>query len=199
MLIDQRASGTSDGSVISFGINERHDAVAWARFAVEHFGPDVKLALGGVSMGAATALLAAGEELPENVVCIMGDCGYSSAKEIITKVIGEMHLPPKIFYPLVRLSGRLFGGFDIEETSPIDAMSRCTKPVIFIHGDNDKFVPHTMSEDMYAVCKSKKKLVLIPGVGHGMAYPHAPEAYISALADFERECDGFPLGGTEFR
>lgn len=191
MLIDQRASGTSEGSVISFGINERHDAAAWARFAVEHFGPDVRLALGGVSMGASTAVLAAGEQLPENVLCIMADCGYSSAKEIIKKVIGEMKLPVKLFYPLVRLSGRLFGGFDIEETSPLEALSRCKTPVIFIHGDNDAFVPHTMSEEMYAACPTKKKLTIISGAGHGIAYPHNPEGYVSALAEFERECNGF--------
>ena len=197
MLIDQRASGKSDGSVISFGINERRDAVLWARFAAEHFGRDARLMLGGVSMGAATAVLAAGEELPENVVCIMADCGYSSAKEIIKKVIGEMHLPPAVFYPLVRLAGKLFGGFDLEETSPIEALSRTKIPVIFIHGTNDDFVPHLMSEEMYAACPTVKKLVLIDGAGHGIAYPHAPEEYISALAEFERECGGFPLGGAE--
>lgn len=196
MLIDQRASGASEGSVISFGINERHDAVAWANFAVEHFGPDVRLALGGVSMGASTVVLAAGEELPENVVCIMADCGYSSAREIIRKVIGEMKLPVGIFYPLVRLAGKIFGGFDIEETSPLEALSRCKVPVIFIHGDNDDFVPHTMSEEMYASCQTKSKLVLISGAGHGIAYPVNPEAYVGALADFERECDGFKLKNT---
>lgn len=191
MLIDQRASGRSDGSVISFGINERHDAVAWAKFAAEHFGPDVPLALGGVSMGAATVALAAGEELPDNVVCVMADCGYSSAREIIKKVIGEMHLPVGIFYPLVRLSGRIFGGFDIEETTPLQAVSRSKKPIIFIHGDYDKFVPHTMSEQMYAVCPTPKKLAIISGAGHGIAYPYSPQEYIGALADFERECGGF--------
>ena len=191
MLIDQRAHGTSEGSVISFGINERHDAVAWANFAVRHFGPDVRLILGGVSMGAATVLLAAGEHLPPNVLCIMADCGYSSAKEIIKKVIGKMHLPAWLFYPLVRLSGKLFGGFDIEETSPADAMSRCTKPIIFIHGDNDDFVPHTMSEAVYELCPTKKSIKLISGAGHGIAYPHSPEEYVGALAEFEKSLGGF--------
>ena len=151
MLVDQRASGHSDGHVISFGVNERRDAVAWARFATEHFGEGARLALGGVSMGASTVLLAAGEsDLPDSVVCIMGDCGYSSASEIIKKVIAGMKLPVGLLYPLVRLSGIIYGGFDVESASPIDAMARCRRPVILLHGDNDKFVPHTMSEAIYA-------------------------------------------------
>ncbi len=191
MLIDQRAHGRSEGSVISFGINERHDAVAWANFAVRHFGPDVRLILGGVSMGAATVLLAAGEKLPDNVLCIMADCGYSSAKEIIKKVIGEMHLPSGLLYPFVKLSAKLFGGFDLDETSPADAMSRCKKPIIFIHGDNDNFVPHTMSEAVYELCPSKKRIKLISGAGHGIAYLADKEGYVGALAEFEEYCGGF--------
>ncbi len=191
MLIDQRASGTSEGNTITFGIKERHDVVSWANFAVEHFGPDVRLILGGVSMGAATVLLAAGEELPDNVLCIMADCGFNTAEEIIKKVISEMHLPARLMYPFVRLSGIIFGGFDLNETSPLEAVKKSKKPIIFIHGDNDDFVPHTMSEEMYAVCGAPKKLTLIAGAGHGIAYPHSPEKYVGALADFERECGGF--------
>ena len=197
MLVDQRASGNSDGHIISFGVNERLDAVRWAEFAVKHFGPDVSIVLGGVSMGAATVLLAGGEALPPEVVCIMADCGYSSARDIIKKVIAEMKLPVGIFYPLVRLSGIIFGGFDIETASPREALSRCTRPVVFIHGDNDRFVPHTMSEEMYAVCPTNKKIKLISGAGHGLAYPVDPDGYVGALADFEAECGGFKLKSRE--
>ena len=171
MLIDQRASGWSDGSTITFGIKERHDVVSWANFAVEHFGPDVRLILGGVSMGAATVLLAAAEPLPDNVLCIMGDCGFDTARGIIQKVIGEMHLPPRLMYPFVRLAGIIFGGFDLDETSPIESVKKSKTPIIFIHGDNDDFVPHTMSERMYEVCPAPKKLAIIHGAGVSKSLP----------------------------
>ena len=191
LLVDQRASGNSDGRIISFGVNERLDAVAWANFAVEHFGPDVRLSLGGVSMGGATVLLAAAEELPKNVLCVMADCPYSSAREIIRKVMRDMHVPVGLLYPFVRLSGKIFGGFDIEDASVTDALKKSKKPIIFIHGDNDKFVPHTMSEAMYEICPTKKKIKLISGAGHGLAYPADKEGYISALAEFEEQLGGF--------
>ena len=78
LLIDQRASGESDGHVISFGVNERKDCLRWIDFAIQTFGPNQKIMLGGISMGAATVLMTAGEPLPPNVICVLGDCGYSS-------------------------------------------------------------------------------------------------------------------------
>ena len=89
LIVDQRTSEKSEGHVISFGINERRDCRAWVDFAVEHFGPDVKIVLTGISMGAATVMMAAGEPLPANVIGVLADCGYTSAKDIIKKVIRQ--------------------------------------------------------------------------------------------------------------
>ena len=184
LLVDQRCSGKSGGNVITFGINEHRDCLAWVDFAVNHFGPDVKIILTGISMGASTVLMAAGNPLPENVIGILADCGYNSAKDIIQKVIGQMGLPPKISYPFVKLGARLYGHFDLEETSPEEAMKKCTLPVIFFHGENDDFVPCEMSRTCYDACASRKRLVTIPGAGHGLSYAIAPEAYLTALREF---------------
>ena len=81
IIIDHRASGASDGSVITFGIKEKRDCLKWIEYAVERFGKDTKIVIGGVSMGAATVMMAAAEELPENVVYAIADCGYTSPKE----------------------------------------------------------------------------------------------------------------------
>lgn len=188
LIVDQRGHGKSDGNVTTFGIKERRDCLAWIDFVIEHFGKDTKIVITGVSMGAATVLLAAGEALPDNVVCALADCGYSSAKEIISKVMKEMHLPPWLVYPLVRLGGRLFGGFDPDETSPMEAVKKSRIPIIFIHGDNDAFVPYEMSVRLHEACVSPKALQLIKGAGHGLAYPVDKQTYIDALVRFEQEC-----------
>lgn len=188
LIIDHRASGTSDGSVITFGVREKRDVLSWIDFAIMHFGEDVKLVLTGVSMGAATVLMAAGESLPKNVVCILADCPYSSQKEIIKKVIRDMKLPDKLLYPFVKLGARIFGRFDLEEDTPIEAMKRCSIPIIFIHGDTDSFVPNEMSDELYCACSSKYKMnVKISGAGHGLAFPKDKEKYVKALSDFEKE------------
>lgn len=188
LIVDQRASGTSDGHVITFGIREADDCRCWVDHAIRRFGKDVRIVLSGVSMGAATVMMAAGEQLPENVVCVLADCGYSSPREIICKVIRDMKLPPRLLYPFIRLGARLYGGFDPEENSPLEALARATVPVILIHGDTDDFVPHEMSERLHAVCASRKKLVTIHGAGHGIAYPVDKQRYLDALSDFQREC-----------
>ena len=186
LIVDQRASGESDGHIITFGIKECRDCLSWVDFAINKFGKDVQLILTGISMGAATVLMASGEELPSNVVCTLADCGYSSPREIIFKVLKQIKLPPKIFYPFIKLGARLYGGFDLESNSPIEAMKRCRVPVIFIHGDADDFVPYEMSKQMYEVCTAPKRLVAVKGAGHGLAFPVDKEFYVGALRDFEK-------------
>lgn len=184
LIVDQRASGNSDGNVISFGVNESRDCLSWLDLMISTFGPDVKIILTGISMGAATVMMAAGRPLPKNVVGVLADCGYTSAQDIIKKTIREMKLPPKLAYPFVKLGARLYGHFDLDELPPVEAMEKCSVPVIFFHGDADDFVPCWMSQKNFEACTARKQLVLVPGAGHGLSYPVDQQAYLRALADF---------------
>ena len=192
LIVDQRAHGESKGSVVTFGIKERFDCITWSNYIVEKLGKDVKIILTGISMGAATVMMAAAEELPKNVVGVLADCGYTSPKAIIKKVIREMKLPAGLLYPFVRLGALIFGRFNLEETSPIEAMKKTSLPVIFIHGDTDAFVPHDMSRELYEACAAEhKKFVTIKGAGHGIAYPVNKELYLESLREFEAEAGYF--------
>lgn len=182
LIVDQRGSGRSEGKTLTFGVNEHKDCIGWVNFAIKKFGPDVRIMITGVSMGAATVMMAAGEELPKNVIGVLADCGYTSAREIIRKVIREMKLPDGIFYPFVKLGARIFGGFDLEETSPIEAVKKTNIPIIFVHGDNDEFVPYDMSVRLHEACASEKKaLITVRGAGHGLAYPVDKNGYVNKL------------------
>lgn len=185
LIVDHRAAGESAGRIITFGERERLDALAWVSFFLAEIDPDARIILTGISMGAATVLLASAEELPPNVVGVLADCGYSSTREIVSKVMREMRLPPAIFYPLVRLGARLYGGFDPDAHAPVRAMAACRLPVLFIHGDADAFVPLEMSQKNYDACASEnKRLVVTPGAGHGLCFPADEAAYLTALSDF---------------
>lgn len=186
-LINQRGCGNSDGNVLSFGVNERKDCLKWIDFCIEHFGNDCQLILTGISMGASTVLTLSAENLPKNVKYVLADCPFSSAKEIISKVIDEMGLPSKIVYPLVRLSASIFGGFKLEETTPLEAVKKATVPIIFFHGGADGFVPCQMSQKLYDACTTKKHLCIIDGADHGLAYPEDKQKYLSAILEFERD------------
>jgi fermentation-respiration switch protein FrsA (DUF1100 family) len=184
LLVDQRCSGKSGGDVITFGIREHKDCLTWLEKMQERFGPDARIILTGISMGAATVLLAAGQKLPDTVIGVLADCGYTSAKDIIQVVIKDMGLPPKLSYPFVKLGARLYGGFDLEEVSPCEEIKKATVPVIFFHGEDDAFVPCYMSKINYDACPTRKALVTIPGAGHGLSYPVSKEQYLQAMRDF---------------
>lgn len=184
LIVDQRCSGKSGGHVITFGVREHRDCLSWVDFMVQHFGPDVKIILTGISMGASTVLMAAGYDLPDNVIGILADCGFTSAKEIICDVIRQMGLPPNPCYPFVKLGAKLFGHFDLEECSAIENVKKAKKPVILYHGESDAFVPCWMSEKLYEACPSRKRLVKVPGAGHGLAFPVDQEGYLKAAREF---------------
>lgn len=182
LLVDQRACGKCDGSVITFGIMERKDCLIWIQYVIGRFGPDVKIILSGVSMGAATVTMAAGmQDLPENVIGVVADSGYTSPKDIICKVISDMRLPPKLAWPFVKLGAKLFGKFDIEAASSMEAVKNAKIPIFFAHGEADDFVPCDMTKALYEACASEKSIALIPGAGHGLCYLVQPEEYAAAI------------------
>ena len=184
LVVDHRGAGRSDGKVVTFGVREYRDVLGWTNFVLKEINPNAKIILTGISMGASTVLIASGQVLPENIVGILADCDYISAKDIIKKIIKDLKLPPNIMYPFVRLGARLFGRFNLEEISPIEAVKNSKIPTIFFHGDTDAFVPHYMSEENFKACTAPKKLVLIKGAGHGLAFPVDQELYIMEAKEF---------------
>jgi pimeloyl-ACP methyl ester carboxylesterase len=118
------------------------------------------------------------------VVAVLADCGYTSAKEIIQKVCRQINLPVQLAYPFVRLGAILFGGFDPNKADATAALKTCKVPVIFAHGDADDFVPCDMSRANFDACPTKKKLVIIPGAGHGLCYLADPAGYLAQLKEF---------------
>lgn len=188
LLADQRAHNRSEGRVVAFGIQERFDCAAWAHFAARRAGAQVPVLLFGISMGAATVLMAGALPLPENVRGIVADCPYSSAKAILCKVCGEdMHLPAKAAWPLMVLGARLFGGFDLQAASPVQAVQTCRVPLLLIHGEDDRFVPCTMSVEIAAAAEKAGvpvRLLTVPRAGHGVSFLVDPTAYRSAVTEF---------------
>ena len=183
-IVDHRASGQSEGNIISFGVNESKDCLLWIDYILKNMGCDRKIILAGISMGASTAMITAGYDLPKNVVGVVADCGYTSAKEIIKKVVRDLKLPANILYPFIKLGAFIFGQFDLDSVSPIKAMGNCKIPVIFFHGKTDDFVPFYMSEQNFNACKSKKQLILTEETGHGLCYITEPTLYIESLEKF---------------
>ena len=187
LLVDHRAHGKSEGHTISFGIKERYDCLVWAEYAAARFGEEVPIVLAGVSMGAATVLMAAELPLPKNVVAIVADCPYSAPAAIIRRVAAKRGYPPSLVFPVIRLGAWLFGGFKLLEADPVRAARGAKVPILLIHGEADHFVPPSMSE---AIAEGHENVTLhtFPGAGHGASYLADCARYTQISGEFVQKC-----------
>lgn len=197
LVVDQRAHGLSCGKkagsrIITMGIRERLDCQAWAQYAARRFSPETPVTLAGVSMGAATVLMASDLELPENVKGIIADCPYSSPRAILRKVISEdMHLPLWAAWPVLSLGAWLFGGFRLSSPGALDAVQKAKVPILLIHGEDDRFVPCEMSRQIARAGLDAGRdiqLETFPNAGHGLSFMEDRERYASVVSSFLEKC-----------
>ncbi len=184
MMIDQRAHGRSEGLTMTFGILERYDVLSWINYVVGRFGKKIQIVLAGISMGAATVLMASNLNLPDNVKGIMADCPYSSPKDILCSVMKSLKLPAAVLYPLAKWSAEIYGRVNIEEASAKEAVTESSVPILFIHGDDDRFVPCKMSQECYDACRFEKRIVFVKDAGHGISYCVDGELYEKEVTAF---------------
>lgn len=184
LLVDQRAHGKSEGRTIAFGIKERWDVLSWVDYALDRFGPDTEILLYGISMGAATVLMASNLELPGNVKGIIADCPYSSPKAIIRRVAEKRGIPAKLAWPFVVIGAKVYGGFDIKETDAAQAVKNAKVPILLIHGEADGFVPCEMSEAVYNANTENVQRHTFPGADHGISYLVDTPRYRQVVTEF---------------
>ena len=197
LLPDQRGQNDSGGDYIGFGVLERNDCFEWVKYVCEKYGDTTPVYLCGVSMGATTVLMTSGFKLPDCVKGIIADCGFTSPHEIWKHVLSNnLHIHEKLAYPIVNAICKREAQFDGDEYSTIDALKVNTKPVLFIHGSDDSFVPLNMTFENYLACSAPKELLIVPGAGHGMSYVTDKNAYTNAITGFFEKCETPATGKT---
>ncbi|RYG71748.1 alpha/beta hydrolase [Lentibacillus lipolyticus] len=182
---DARGHGASGGDYIGFGWHDRLDYVNWIERIISKYGEDTEIILHGVSMGAATVLMTAGEELPDNVKAVIADSPYTSVYDLFAYQMDRMfHLPSVPFFPSTSAVTQLRAGYSLKEASALDQVKNADIPILYIHGDADTFVPTSMSEELYENTKSDAELMTVEGAGHGEPFVVAKEKYIDKLNNF---------------
>ena len=206
LLPDLHGHGLSEGDAIQMGWKDRLDLLLWTEKADELFGRNneevtvdgavylrstgTEMVVHGVSMGAATTMMMSGEveqglwQQPY-VKCFVEDCGYTSVwDEFKSELQARFSLPA---FPLMHLTDNLcqrLYGWGFREASALEAVKRSTRPMLFIHGDADDFVPTEMVYSLYEAKPEPKELWVLPGVGHADAYKHNPAAYTQRIKEF---------------
>lgn len=184
LLPDQEAHAQSEGKTIGMGWPDRLNALQWARVAHDRFLCDT-LVVHGISMGAATVMNLSGEPTPDYVRAFVEDCGYTSVwDEFEGELRARFGLPA---FPLLPLASWLCGlrhGWSFDEANSLEQVRRCVKPMLFIHGSEDDFVPTHMLRPLYDAKPAPKAMWLAPGSGHARAYDDHPEEYTRRVARF---------------
>lgn len=184
LMVDDRAHAPSEGEYIGFGVLDRLDVLKWSQYLVETYGEDIEILLHGVSMGAATVLAASGEEdLPSQVKGVVADCGYTSAKDILTYQLTQMKLPVNYFLPRIEKQAIKRAGFNFSDYSPISQVAKAKCPILFVQGEKDQMVPAYMVDELYKACTSPKAILKVKEAAHGESIAFAKEEYHQAIID----------------
>lgn len=196
LLPDLHAHGLSEGDKVQMGWKDRKDVMEWMAAAERMFRTDGRqsaMVVHGVSMGAATTMCISGERQQPYVKCFVEDCGYTSAwDEFECQMEQQFGLPA---FPLLYTSSalcRLQNGWWFGDASPLQQVARSTLPMLFIHGDRDKFVPTGMVHPLYEAKtqpvdssgRVAKELWIVPNTDHAHAFKNHPEEYSARVRAF---------------
>jgi fermentation-respiration switch protein FrsA (DUF1100 family) len=182
VLPDLHAHGLSEGDMIQMGWLDRKDVLHWLTI----FQTDT-MVVHGVSMGGATTMMLSAEEMPKGIkdLRFVDDCGYTSAwDEFASELKNQFGLPPFPLMYTTSLLCKMRYGWSFSEASAIDAVRQSPYPMLFIHGDEDTFVPTEMVYRLYQAKPSNKKLWIAPGAEHASSYLTHPDEYTRQLSDF---------------
>ncbi|MBP5218500.1 MAG: alpha/beta hydrolase [Bacteroidales bacterium] len=185
MVPDLHYHGYSEGKAVQMGWLDRLDIERWIPLAHDIW-PDDFMVIHGVSMGAATTMMVSGDELPGYVRAFVEDCGYSSVwDQYKHNLKDQFHLPPFPVLTSASIVCKNRYGWDFKEASSVKQLEKCDRPMLFIHGENDDFVP---TEHVYknyeAKTKGYKELWIAPGSEHAMSYKDHPAEYTARVRAF---------------
>ncbi len=190
LYAEQRGQNKSGGEYMGFGMLERHDCLEWVKWVNERTGAALPVYLAGVSMGAATVLMASGLEMPDNVHGIMADCGFTSPHAIWKHVMEKnLHLSYGILGIVANDICRKKINMGASDYSATHALAESKIPVLFVHGSDDHFVPVEMTYENYKACAAPKRLFIVPGADHAMSYFLEKDTYEKHVLEFWKDFD----------
>lgn len=184
LLVDNRAHGQSEGKYVGFGVLDRLDLRNWVKYTVNRFGSNIKIFLHGISMGASTVLMAS-SIMPKNVRGIIADCGFTSVYEIFEYVLKrDYHLPKFPIIYLTNIMSKIRAGYGYKDVNTTAEIARSDIPILFIHGENDEFVPLWMTMKNYSHCKAYKELFIVRESEHAESHYIDKKGYERRILTF---------------
>jgi alpha-beta hydrolase superfamily lysophospholipase len=180
VLIDLQAHGESPGKQITVGHLEKHDARAAVEFARQKH-PNEPIAVVGVSLGGASALLAS----PLGIDALVLESVYPNLNDAVhNRVAAKLgplsSIPAELF--LAQLKARL--GILPSQIRPIDHLPNVSCAVLLISGNEDRHTTTTETKEMFAIARQPKELWMVDGAAHVDLYRVSPVEYKTRVVRF---------------
>jgi dipeptidyl aminopeptidase/acylaminoacyl peptidase len=184
---DSRAHGVSGGALVTYGLLEKYDALAWAHW-MRNRGCQRIYGL-GESLGGSVLIQAAA--LEPAFSAIVADSPFGNLVEVGEyRVRRESRLPSLLAAPLAWFAltsgmtyARVLYRFDFHEVDPIQSIARSRAPILLIHGLSDSRVPASQSQEL-ALASEQASLWLVPGADHLRASVIAPVEFRHRVLDW---------------
>lgn len=185
LLPNNRAHGDSEGKYTGFGWLDRLDLLEWIHEIQQYYAfKPLQIVLHGLSMGGATVLMASGEDLSQDVKCIISDCSYTNIIDEFRNILKNKKIPSSLLIPNAESMSKRVLGYDIEDADATKQVANSKTPTLFIHGDQDDFVPTYMVYELYKACAAPKDLLVVEGANHADSYMVNQPLYESTVKAF---------------
>lgn len=185
LLPDLTGHGRSEGNYACFGATDSKNILLWVDYLINRFGEDIEIILHGISMGAATVMNCNEMSPPDQVKLVIEDCGFISAIDEMSNTLAGMI--GFEFKPLVYLGSvfsKINAGYFFSESDPLKNMDKAKNPMLFIHGEEDKYVPFKYGKMLYDACPVEKDFLWVPDTVHAFSYYNAKDEYEQKVKDF---------------
>jgi pimeloyl-ACP methyl ester carboxylesterase len=193
LAFDLRHHGASGGDASTFGFLEKDDVRAAVALARQR-APEKPVVLWGVSLGAASAALAAAEDpAVSGLVC---DSSYRSLRDTVrhhvrlfrgfrwwSRLVPAWPVDEEVVFWIGRA-----GGFDPDAVDVRQAVPRLAdRPVLFVCNSGDRRMPQEIAFELKAAAGEHARVLVVPGNSHGGAYRDGTAAYERNVTEVLRE------------
>jgi dipeptidyl aminopeptidase/acylaminoacyl peptidase len=184
-MFDMQGSGLLRGRPVTLGFKEKWDLMDAVRYVRTRSDVDgERVGALGVSMGAATALLAAEDD--PHIKAIVADSSYANVVDMIQPGLKAFVGSPATFFaPLIVRFAESMMGVKASQISPeASARKLGERPVLVIHGGDDSLTDPQSARRIYAALTGPKELWIVPNCTHARAPEVAFDEYRRRVNDF---------------
>lgn len=175
LLFDLQAHGESPGKHITFGYLESRDMNAMIDYMQQRL-PNEKLAVIGISLGGASALLS---EAPDKADALILEAVFSDLERAVGNRIGARlgdYIGQKLA-PLLLWQSRIRLGFKASVLSPVKRAKQVKTPSFVIGGSEDIRTVEKETRKIFGNLAGEKQLWILEGAAHEDFHLYQTEEY----------------------